>query len=239
VPGLSDADVTAVLEAYEGVFHHRAFTGRSGTMFAYEGLGSIYWHMVGKLLLAVQERYLEAAEGGAAPALLERLAHHYREIKAGMGGAEKSPADWGAFPLDAYSHTPGHGGARQPGMTGQVKEEILIRLGELGVRVQGGQVSFRPRLLRRSEFLAAPAVFEPLALDGRRQRLDLPAGSLAFTLCQVPVVYRLDGPPRLLVTEAGGACHELAGDTLDRDRSAALFGRTGRLHHLEAWITEG
>lgn len=23
---------------------HRAFTGRSGTFFAYEGLGSIYWH---------------------------------------------------------------------------------------------------------------------------------------------------------------------------------------------------
>ncbi len=40
---------------FENTFHHDEFTGRSGTFFAYEGLGSIYWHMVSKLLLAVQE----------------------------------------------------------------------------------------------------------------------------------------------------------------------------------------
>ena len=44
-----------VLDLFESVFHHAAFTGRSGTMYRYEGLGSIYWHMVSKLLLAVQE----------------------------------------------------------------------------------------------------------------------------------------------------------------------------------------
>ena len=42
-------------DLYEQVFHHHAFTGRSGTFYKYEGLGSIYWHMVSKLLLAVGE----------------------------------------------------------------------------------------------------------------------------------------------------------------------------------------
>ncbi len=237
--GLSGAEAAAVLEAYEAVFHHRAFTGRSGTMFAYEGLGSIYWHMVGKLLLAVQERYVEAAERGASPALLDRLAGHYEAIRAGMGGAEKSPAAWGAFPLDAYSHSPAHGGARQPGMTGQVKEEILLRLGELGVLVRGGRVSFRPRLLRRAELLTAPALFEPLDADGRRQRIELPAGALAFTLCQVPVVYHLGAEPRLSVTEAGGATRALAGDTLDEATSAALFERSGVLRRIDVWTAPG
>ena len=53
-----DADPTeipAALDAYEATFDHHSFTGRSGTMFAYEGLGSIYWHMVAKLLLAASE----------------------------------------------------------------------------------------------------------------------------------------------------------------------------------------
>ena len=46
----------AALEAlYEKTFNHQSFTGRSGTFYAYEGLGSIYWHMVSKLLLAAQE----------------------------------------------------------------------------------------------------------------------------------------------------------------------------------------
>jgi hypothetical protein len=237
--GCGPAEVAAALEVYEAVFHHRAFTGRSGTMFAYEGLGSIYWHMVGKLLLAVQERYVEAAERGAEPALLARLVAHYEAIRAGMGGVEKSPAEWGAFPLDPYSHTPAGNGARQPGMTGQVKEEILIRLGELGVGVRGGRVSFRPRLLRRSEFLAAPAVFEPLSPDGARHRIPLEPGSLAFTLCQVPVVYRLGGPPRIVTREAGGREHTVAGDALDADRSADLFRRGGRLERLEVWVTPG
>jgi hypothetical protein len=238
-PGLEDLEVAAVLEVYETVFHHRAFTGRSGTMFAYEGLGSIYWHMVGKLLLAVQERHLEAAERGAPADLLSRLAAHYQAIRAGMGGTEKSPAVWGAFPLDPYSHTPGHGGARQPGMTGQVKEEILIRLGELGVVVQGGRLAFRPRLLRRTEFLAAPAVFEPLSTEGRRLRLELAAGTLAFTLCQVPVVYHLGEAPRLAVTGADGSTRTFQGDSLDEAWSASLFERTGRIGRIDVWTSPG
>jgi hypothetical protein len=155
-----------------------------------------------------------------------------------MGGVEKSPADWGAFPLDPYSHTPAGLGARQPGMTGQVKEEILIRLGELGVLVRGGRVAFRPRLLRRAELLTAPAVFEPIAVDGRRLSLPLEPGSLAFTLCQVPVVYRLAERPRIVVHE-GGARHEQDGDTLDAARSAELFRRSGRLERLEVWTRPG
>jgi hypothetical protein len=228
-----------VLEAYEDVFRHRAFTGRSGTMFAYEGLGSIYWHMVGKLALAVQERFVEAAERGAPPALLARLAAHYEAIRDGMGGAAKSPAEWGAFPLDAYSHTPAGHGARQPGMTGQVKEEILLRLGELGVVVRGGAVAFRPRLLRARELLGEPATFEHVGLDGSLERVALEPGSLAFTLCQVPVVYRRGKEPRIAVHEAGGAVRRVDGDTLEAPLAAELFARTGRIRRIEVFTTPG
>ena len=44
-------------------------------------------------------------------------------------------------------------GAQQPGMTGQVKEDILCRFGELGVFVKEGKVGFNPKLLRRYEFV--------------------------------------------------------------------------------------
>ncbi len=55
-------DRPRVLEVFEEVFHHRSFTGRSGTMYGYEGLGCVYWHMVAKLLMAVQELALQAFE---------------------------------------------------------------------------------------------------------------------------------------------------------------------------------
>lgn len=141
-------EVTPLADAYDRLLRHHEFTGRSGTMFGYEGLGCIYWHMVAKLLLAVQERVFEAADH-AAPELPALIAH-YRRVRDGLG-YRKGAADWGAFPADPYSHTPGEGGAQQPGMTGQVKEEILTRWGELGLRMRRGRVHFDPVLLDEAE----------------------------------------------------------------------------------------
>jgi len=136
-------DRRALIDLFVEVFGHRMFTGRSGTMYAYEGLGSIYWHMVSKLLLAVQEVALGAYRSGGDARICAALARDYYRIRGGLG-VEKSVRDYGAFPTDPYSHTPRHAGAQQPGMTGQVKEEILTRFGELGVHVQDGIVGFDP-----------------------------------------------------------------------------------------------
>ena len=216
---------------YEEVFHHRAFTGRSGSMFGYEGLGCIYWHMVAKLLLAVQENYQAAEAAGASEAAA--LAARYYDVRAGLG-FNKTPAVYGAFPTDPYSHTPGHSGAQQPGMTGQVKEEILTRFGELGVTIANGVLAFRPTLLRAAEFTAAPGGFACLAADGTEMPLPLPAGALAFTFCSVPVIYlRGSGDARVGVHFTDGTGREFPGSVLDAATSAEVFARTGRIARLE------
>ena len=179
-----------ILAIYEDVFHHDEFTGRSGTFFGYEGLGSIYWHMVSKLRLAVYENYKWAESNRVAEAQLKELKNHYYDIESGLGN-NKEPADYGAFPMDPYSHTPAHRGAQQPGMTGQVKEDILSRFGELGVFVSEGKLHFKPCLLRKDEFLHQPITFEYLDVHSKHQQLQLEAGSLGFTYCQVPVIYQL------------------------------------------------
>ena len=124
---------SAALALYERVFDHHSFTGRSGAMHGYEGIGSIYWHMVSKLLLAVQETVWDARSKGESTELVSGLAAAYRRIRDGLG-FRKNPAEFGAIPLDCYSHTPAHSGAQQPGMTGQVKEQVITRFGELGVQ---------------------------------------------------------------------------------------------------------
>jgi hypothetical protein len=147
--------LTPLAEAYERLLKHHEFTGRSGTMFGYEGLGCIYWHMVAKLLLAVQERVFEAAQSQAPE--LPALQAFYRRVRDGLG-YRKSAAEYGAFPADPYSHTAGEGGAQQPGMTGQVKEEILTRWGELGLFMRDGWVLFRPVLLDSAEIAEGGAL---------------------------------------------------------------------------------
>jgi hypothetical protein len=95
-------------------------------------------------------------------------------VRDGLG-FNKTPEEYGAFPTDPYSHTPGHGGARQPGMTGQVKEEVLSRFGELGLTIQDGAVRFEPKLLRECEFCADARPFRFLDVAGRWQELQVPA----------------------------------------------------------------
>jgi hypothetical protein len=230
-------DRDAVLALYESLFQHHAYTGRSGVMYGYEGLGCIYWHMVAKLLLAVQELLHQAdADPDTDPAVREGLAAMYFRIRAGIG-YERTVAEYGAFPTDPYSHTPPDGGARQPGMTGQVKEEILTRFGELGVHVEDGAVRFEPTLLQADEFLAEAATFEAVDLDGQARTLALPPDSLAFTLCQVPVIYRRhEGSPAVTVRFADGTHAERDDNRLTPAEAAALFARGGGIDRIEVTV---
>ena len=218
---------------YEKVFNHNAFTGRSGGMFGFEGLGSIYWHMVSKLLLAVQENFFSALEQGANDAICQRLGELYYRVRKGIG-FNKTPDEYGAFPTDPYSHTPKHSGAKQPGMTGQVKEEVLSRFGELGVRVDEGAIRFQPSLLRAREFVREARQFRFLDVDGGWQDVDVPAGGIAFTWCQVPIIYQLndDDSPAVTVTLRDGEISTFTELALPSEISAELFHRSGRIRQL-------
>jgi hypothetical protein len=222
-------DRQAVLDLYEEVFNHKAFMGRSSSMYSYEGVGCIYWHMVAKLLLAVQESCDRAETAGESTDIRRGLVQAYYRVRHGLG-FNKTVREYGAFPTDPYSHTPAHSGAQQPGMTGQVKEEILTRFGELGVGVHEGLVSFQPWLLREEEFVTVPTSWEYCGLDGQWHELALQPGSLAFTYCQVPVVYTQGGAlAELCVTTSGGRDHRLAGSNLGTEFSRELLDRTGRI----------
>ncbi len=223
---------------YEQVFNHQAFTGRSGGMFGFEGLGCIYWHMVAKLLLAVQENYFHALETVADEATVQRLGDLYFRVRFGIG-FNKTPDEFGAFPYDPYSHSPKHAGAQQPGMTGQVKEEVLTRFGELGIRIADGQAHFLPRLLRRQEFVSAARSFRYVDVHDDWQELEIPANGLAFTWCQVPVVYVLgDGEGQVVVTLNDGNTETLPALELSAEHSAAIFKRSGEVRRLDVTVPE-
>lgn len=232
---LVEKDTAKVLEIFEDVFNHKAFTGRSGTFFGYEGLGSIYWHMVSKLLLAVQENCLKAINNNESEKLIGKLLDHYYEIEAGIG-VHKSPELYGAFPTDPYSHTPQGKGAQQPGMTGQVKEDILSRIGELGVFVNKGQIVFKPRLLRTSEFLTKPETFRYTNIENQEKVIQLEKDSLCFTYCQVPIIYKKSRSNSVNVVFADSSVVEMEGISLDYETSRKIFERTGEVSHITVFI---
>ena len=226
-------DAGAARHAYERTFRHARFMGRSGSMHKYEGLGSVYWHMVSKLLLAVQESVFDAADRGADRATVARLREHYRSVRDGLG-YRKSPAEFGAVPHEPYSHTPWNAGAQQPGMTGQVKEGVLARFGELGVRLREGRIEFDPVLLDAGEMLESSELLRVRESD--EKSVEVPAGSIGFTVCATPVVMRIGEQDRIECLLDDEQTTVTEGRALDLETSREIFGRTGRVQRIDVTL---
>lgn len=234
---IPDDSIQGVMSIYEQVFNHRAFTGRSGTMFGYEGLGSIYWHMVSKLLLAVQENYQAALLIDSASSETQKLAEYYYLVRQGIG-FNKTPENYGAFPTDPYSHTPKHSGAQQPGMTGQVKEEIITRFGELGLNIVDGIISINPKLLKISEFLSQPESFKFENVFGDSVVKVIEKECLAFTYCQVPFIYQMthEGEMEISIVMKDGSEMLVQGSKIPSAICEKIFRRSGEVEKIRVFV---
>lgn len=232
---VENQEKSLILEIFEEVFNHKAFTGRSGTFYGYEGLGSIYWHMVSKLLLAVMEVCQKAINENASPETLGKLLEHFYEINEGIG-VHKSPKLYGAFPTDPYSHTPFTKGAQQPGMTGQVKEDILSRFGELGIVVKDGQLQFKPDLLRKEEFLTEEKNIEYFDVTSKQASIKLPENSLFFTKCEVPIIYEISDNESVEIFDEQCESKQYNELIISKEDSENIFKRNGKISLIKVKI---
>ena len=218
---ITQNDQIQIEELYERLFDLQSFTGRSGTFYKYEGLGCIYWHMVSKLLLSIGENINNAVSKKASQKILDRLMLHYRDVKRGIG-AHKSPADYGSFPFDPYSHTPGMAGVQQPGMTGQVKEDIISRFFELGMVIHQGRIIIQPVMLKLEEFIVPSGLIQA----------EYAFPCLFFTYCSVPVVYLLDGKSGIEMTYHTKEIEFVNGYSLSVEQSQLVFNRDASIKKI-------
>ncbi len=124
-------------------------------------------------------------------------------------------------------------------MTGQVKEDILSRFGELGVFVSGSRLIFNPRLLRKEEFIEGPGVFGYVDVHAEKQQIPLEPGSLCFTYCQVPILYTLSGHNGLEVVLQDGTSTRFEALELDARVSEQVFARTGEVRRIIVQVDAG
>ncbi|TDT70451.1 hypothetical protein EV215_0996 [Hypnocyclicus thermotrophus] len=204
-----------LLDIYEEVFQHRLFTGRSGTFYKYEGLGSIYWHMVSKLVLAVAENIYIFDKNNVEKSKLEKLINYYYKIKEGLG-IHKNPKDYGAFTTDPYSHTPKQSGVQQPGMTGQVKEDILSRFLELGIYVKNKEIIFNPIMLKKEEFI-------------NNEYLE-------FSFANTKIKYVISENPSLVVKYKCGDIQEFKELKFNKKVSNDIFNRSNNIEIIEVYL---
>lgn len=206
-------DINEVIEFYDNMFDHQSFTGRSGTFYKYEGLGCIYWHMVSKLLLAVGENILIAEREKSDKLLIDKLKTHFVNIKKGIG-SHKSPEEYGAFPTDPYSHTPSMAGVQQPGMTGQVKEDLLSRLIELGVTINEGKICFKPDMLNINDFIVD-------TVDNSK--------FISFSFCGTNIKYKTASENHIVIEMNDGSKLKLETNEIDSETCEKIFLRNSNV----------
>ncbi len=200
----------ALLNEFENLFSHKKFNGRSEVMYKFEGIGCVYWHQNAKLALAVLEsvqREKAINEANAA-----NLYKSYRELMSGFI-YRKSPSECLAIPVEPYSHTSFAGKSEQPGMTGQVKESVIIRRIELGVTVDNGEISFDNWFVADSEYNAE--------------------GKLNFSIYSIPVSYTLADTNCVTVVYKSGETKEFANMTIDTETSLQIFERSENIEKIE------
>jgi hypothetical protein len=121
-------------------------------------------------------------------------------------------------------------------MTGQVKEELLARMAELGAFVEQGVLSFDTFMLREGEFIGHEATFNYVDVRGREQSIRLPPSSLAYTFCQVPIVYIRSHEDRIDLANSSGRQREVACHCLDVETSGHIFRRDGHIGRITVYV---
>ena len=232
---LLHAERTELINIYESVFQHRRFTGRSGTFFAYEGIGSIYWHMVSKLRYAVQELQLQSIKQQIAEEDKKRINVHYEDICTGIG-VHKSPKQYGAFPTDPYSHTPYGKGVQQPGMTGQVKEDVICRFRDMGIYLSEGMIHFLPSMMNGGSFTTEDANIDFVNLDGKNTIYHIPKDSIFFSICQIPIICTLGDSTSMAIHLHDNSIESIHGLCIDAQYSRSIFARDGLIRMIRITI---
>ena len=118
-------------------------------------------------------------------------------------------------------------------MTGMVKEEILTRQMELGFSIENGNIKFDFLLLDKQEFLAAPTKYTYWNVDGKQEQIECPAGSILYSICQVPVILHGSDKSYITVHLSDSSVQQINGHILDSVDSRHIFQRDGVVHHLD------
>ena len=107
---------------------------------------------------------------------------------------------------------------------------------QIFVFVSAGKIVFNPRLLRASEFLKTPKAFKYTAISKEDKTIELTEGSLGFTYCQIPVIYKNSAVQGIKILYTDGSIKEIKDLILDESTSKLVFERTGTVAKIEVSV---
>jgi hypothetical protein len=98
--------------------------------------------------------------------------------------------------------------------------------------VENGAVILDPSRTDEREFCSEAGTFRWIGPDDTPRSLPIAKGELAFTFCQVPIVYTPDDAPFIVAKTRDGREERTDGSVLPAGISRHLFARTGEVDQL-------
>jgi transcriptional regulator len=112
----------------------------------------------------------------------------------------------------------------------------LTRKGELGIKVRDGKLSFEPTLLNKNQFLQQEETVRFIDFENKPFSITLDKGSLAFTVCQVPIIYKNGDKNQVEVQYKDGKIEVVSSLTLNHENSQKIFSRSGEIVQVTVCI---
>ena len=91
---------------------------------------------------------------------------------------------------------------------------------------------FDTTLLKEEEYLKSNRTFSYYNVIGERKSFDLEINSLAFTYCQVPIVYKKTSGQQITISYTNGQEKILQGKSLEHETTTQLFARNNTIKKI-------
>jgi len=121
-------------------------------------------------------------------------------------------------------------------LTGQVKEDVISRISELGLVIRNGEIVFDAALINTEEILDKKQLFEYYSIDGENRQISLDKNQLVYTFCQVPVIYTFSDEEKISVYFKNGKADKIQGNTINEKISTMIFSRSGEVKSVEVTL---
>jgi hypothetical protein len=99
-----------------------------------------------------------------------------------------------------------------------------------------GKLTFDMLLFNPKELLQALSEFSYSDVHRQSQTIQLEPGSLAYTICQTPVIIQAAEKEQIIIHYADGTSQTVNGNSLDAVNSQHIFQRDGVIHHLTVQV---
>ena len=104
--------------------------------------------------------------------------------------------------------------------------------------MKNGKLHFQPTFLKKDAFLSNDTEATFIMVDGSKNQIHLKKNSLAFTTCQVPVIYTINTTSKIVLNYKNGETKTFDSLELNEVESKKIAQRTNEISVIEVYLNE-